>query len=292
MARRARRGRGAGMPRYALRIEYDGRPFAGWQRQAALPSVQGALEAAVGRLQPGGAAVSGAGRTDAGVHALAQVAHLDMARDWAPERLAAALNAHLRPDPVAVTAAARVAERLPRAVLGGGAAVPVPGGRAAGAAGGRARPGLAGRAGRSTSTRCGRRRRIWSGGTTSPRSARRCARPTARCARSTRWRSRRPRTPGASNTASGCGRAPSCTTRCAASSGTLERVGRRAPGRPERVAEALAARDRAACGPVAPPRGTLPRRGAVSIGPVRRRLRSGGPSRLSLGRVRGWNGSP
>lgn len=98
------------MPRYALRIEYDGRPFAGWQRQAVLPSVQGALEAAAARLQPGGAAVFGAGRTDAGVHALAQVAHLEMARPWAPERLAAALNAHLRPDPVAVTAAALVAE--------------------------------------------------------------------------------------------------------------------------------------------------------------------------------------
>ena len=98
------------MPRYVLRIEYDGRPFAGWQRQAALPSVQGALEAAVARIELGGAAVAGAGRTDAGVHALAQVAHLDLARDWAPDRLAAALNAHLRPDPVAVTAAARVGE--------------------------------------------------------------------------------------------------------------------------------------------------------------------------------------
>jgi tRNA pseudouridine38-40 synthase len=98
------------MPRYALRIEYDGRPFAGWQRQAAPPSVQGALEAAAARLQPEGPAVFGAGRTDAGVHALAQVAHLDMARDWEPARLAAALNAHLRPAPVAVTAAARVAD--------------------------------------------------------------------------------------------------------------------------------------------------------------------------------------
>lgn len=96
------------MPRYALRIEYDGGPFSGWQRQAALPSVQGALEAAVGRLQPGGAAVHGAGRTDAGVHAIAQVAHVDMARDWPAARLAGALNAHLRPAPVAVTAAAAV----------------------------------------------------------------------------------------------------------------------------------------------------------------------------------------
>lgn len=96
------------MPRYALRIEYDGRPFAGWQRQADQPSVQGALEAAVGRISPGGAAVFGAGRTDAGVHALGQVAHIDLPRAWEPFRLSEALNAHLRPDPVAVTAAAEV----------------------------------------------------------------------------------------------------------------------------------------------------------------------------------------
>lgn len=97
------------MPRYALRIEYDGQPFAGWQRQADQPSVQGALEAAVLRLQPEPAAVAGAGRTDAGVHASGQVAHVDMDRDWDPMRLCAALNAHLRPAPVAITAAARVA---------------------------------------------------------------------------------------------------------------------------------------------------------------------------------------
>jgi tRNA pseudouridine38-40 synthase len=94
------------VPRYAIRVEYDGGPFAGWQRQASAPSVQGALEAAAARLQPGGAEVLGAGRTDAGVHALGQVAHLDMARDWPAARLMAALNAQLRPHPVAVTAAA------------------------------------------------------------------------------------------------------------------------------------------------------------------------------------------
>lgn len=98
------------MPRYALRVEYDGGPFAGWQRQAAEPSVQGALEAAAARIDPGPVLVQGAGRTDAGVHATGQVAHLDLARDWPPERLAAALNAHLRPAPVAVTGAARVAD--------------------------------------------------------------------------------------------------------------------------------------------------------------------------------------
>jgi tRNA pseudouridine38-40 synthase len=96
------------MPRFALRIEYLGAPFAGWQRQADLPSVQGRVEAALARLEPGEHTIAAAGRTDAGVHATAQVAHADLARDWDPFRLAAALNAHLRPDPVAVTACAKV----------------------------------------------------------------------------------------------------------------------------------------------------------------------------------------
>ncbi|SNX69236.1 tRNA pseudouridine(38-40) synthase [Cereibacter ovatus] len=97
------------MPRYALKIEYDGAPFAGWQRQADLPSVQGAIEAALARLEPGPHTIAAAGRTDTGVHATGQVAHCDLARDWDPFRLAGALNAHLRPHPVAVVAVARVA---------------------------------------------------------------------------------------------------------------------------------------------------------------------------------------
>lgn len=97
------------MPRYALRIEYLGTPFAGWQRQADQPSVQGALEAALLRLDPGPHGVAAAGRTDAGVHAWGQVAHCDLRRDWDPFRLAEALNHHLRPHPVAVTACATVA---------------------------------------------------------------------------------------------------------------------------------------------------------------------------------------
>jgi tRNA pseudouridine38-40 synthase len=100
------------MPRYALLIEYDGRPFAGWQWQESHPSVQAALEAAVARIAPEAPPVIGAGRTDRAVHALGQVAHLDLARAWEPQRLAAALNAHLRPDPVAVIAAAEVPERF------------------------------------------------------------------------------------------------------------------------------------------------------------------------------------
>jgi tRNA pseudouridine38-40 synthase len=99
------------MPRYALKIEYHGGPFAGWQRQAGgLVSVQGAVEAALARLEPGPHTIAAAGRTDAGVHATAQVAHADLARDWDPFRLSEALNAHLRPDPVAITACARVTD--------------------------------------------------------------------------------------------------------------------------------------------------------------------------------------
>ncbi|TCM86142.1 tRNA pseudouridine(38-40) synthase TruA [Rhodovulum steppense] len=98
------------MPRYALKIEYDGTPFSGWQRQADRPSVQGAIEAALARLEPGLPAIAAAGRTDAGVHALGQVAHCELRKDWDPFRLAQALNYHLRPAPVAVVDCARVGD--------------------------------------------------------------------------------------------------------------------------------------------------------------------------------------
>jgi tRNA pseudouridine38-40 synthase len=98
------------MPRYALKVEYLGAPFAGWQRQADQPSVQGAIEAALARLEPGDHTIAAAGRTDAGVHALGQVAHCDLARDWTPYRLSEALNHHLKPAPVAIVACVRVAD--------------------------------------------------------------------------------------------------------------------------------------------------------------------------------------
>ncbi len=90
------------MPRYALKIEYDGRPFCGWQAQKGLPSVQEAIETALARLEPDLPRIAAAGRTDTGVHATGQVAHCDMARDWQPFRLREALNHHLRPLPVAI----------------------------------------------------------------------------------------------------------------------------------------------------------------------------------------------
>lgn len=99
------------MPRYALKIEYHGAPFAGWQRQSqGLASVQGAVEAALAKLEPRAHTIAAAGRTDAGVHATGQVATLDMERDWDPFRLMEALNHHLRPAPVAILAAVRVAD--------------------------------------------------------------------------------------------------------------------------------------------------------------------------------------
>jgi tRNA pseudouridine38-40 synthase len=99
------------MPRYALQIEYHGGPFAGWQRQSGgQVSVQGAVEAALAKLEPGPHTIAAAGRTDAGVHAKAQVAHVDLAQDWDTFRLAAALNAHLRPAPVAVIACVKVSD--------------------------------------------------------------------------------------------------------------------------------------------------------------------------------------
>lgn len=97
------------MPRYALKIEYNGAPFAGWQFQKDQPSVQAAVEDALGRLEPGPHRIAAAGRTDAGVHALGQVAQCDLGRDWDPFRLGEALNHHLRPAPVAILAVAPVA---------------------------------------------------------------------------------------------------------------------------------------------------------------------------------------
>ncbi len=90
------------MTRYKLTIEYDGGPFFGWQKQDNVPTVQGVLQRAATALDGCPVIVQGAGRTDAGVHALAQIAHLDMQRQLAPDRLRDALNHHLRPDPVAI----------------------------------------------------------------------------------------------------------------------------------------------------------------------------------------------
>ena len=96
------------MPRYKLTVEYDGAPFAGFQLQAGgPPTVQGALERAVAGFSGEAARVHVAGRTDTGVHATGQVAHIELAREWRPQVVRDALNAHLVPDPVAVLEAER-----------------------------------------------------------------------------------------------------------------------------------------------------------------------------------------
>ena len=91
--------------RFKLTLEYDGGPFAGWQRLSDQPSVQGALEDAVEKLTGARSDVIGAGRTDAGVHATGQVAHVDIEKPFEAWKLAEALNAHLRPHPIAVLGA-------------------------------------------------------------------------------------------------------------------------------------------------------------------------------------------
>src|SRR5687768_9038595 len=93
------------MPRYKLTIEYDGRPFVGWQVQDNGLSVQGVLSAAIEAFCGERVAVHGAGRTDAGVHALGQVGHVDLGKNWDADRVRDAVNAHLRPHPVAVITA-------------------------------------------------------------------------------------------------------------------------------------------------------------------------------------------
>ncbi|MDB5571232.1 MAG: tRNA pseudouridine(38-40) synthase TruA [Hyphomicrobiales bacterium] len=98
------------MPRFKLTIEYDGGPFVGWQRQANGVSVQGELERAVLACTGSPALVAGAGRTDAGVHATGQVAHIDLERAWDPDKLRGALNFHLRPSPIAVLEIDRAAD--------------------------------------------------------------------------------------------------------------------------------------------------------------------------------------
>jgi len=90
------------MPRYRITLEYDGTPFVGWQRQAEGVSIQGALEDAIQKFSGEAVTLRGAGRTDAGVHATGQVAHFDLGKDWAPDRVRDAMNFHLKPRPVAV----------------------------------------------------------------------------------------------------------------------------------------------------------------------------------------------
>ena len=98
------------MPRYRLTIEYDGNPYAGFQAQAGLPTVQGAIETAVKGFSGQDVRIAAAGRTDSGVHATGQVVHVDLEKDWAAETVMNALNAHLVKEAVAVLDSTRVAD--------------------------------------------------------------------------------------------------------------------------------------------------------------------------------------
>jgi tRNA pseudouridine38-40 synthase len=96
------------MPRYKLIIEYDGTPYVGWQAQGNGTTVQGVLTDAIAAFAGERVVVAGAGRTDTGVHALGQVAHVDLAKEWDTDTVRDAINFHLRPQPVAVLAAEQV----------------------------------------------------------------------------------------------------------------------------------------------------------------------------------------
>ncbi|MGH1478765.1 MAG: tRNA pseudouridine(38-40) synthase TruA [Geminicoccales bacterium] len=96
------------MPRYKLTVEYDGQPFVGWQRQKDCFSVQGALEKAILDFSGETVTLQAAGRTDAGVHATGQVAHLDLEKDVSLETLQNAINHHLIPNPIAIVQATEV----------------------------------------------------------------------------------------------------------------------------------------------------------------------------------------
>ena len=98
------------MPRFAFTVEFDGRPFMGWQRQAHGPSVQQTIEDAIAAVTGEAAVIHAAGRTDAGVHGLAMRAHADIAKNIAPFRLMEAINARMRPAPVAILACETVAD--------------------------------------------------------------------------------------------------------------------------------------------------------------------------------------
>lgn len=98
------------MPRYKLTVEYDGRPFVGWQRQSNGPSVQAVIERAIRAFCGEEVTIGGAGRTDTGVHGLGQVAHADLTKDWPAETVMGALNFHCQPDPVAILACEKMHE--------------------------------------------------------------------------------------------------------------------------------------------------------------------------------------
>ena len=128
------------MPRYKLILEYDGTPFVGWQMQENGRSVQGRLAEAIKAFSGEDIVPRGAGRTDAGVHALGQVAHMDLAKDWEPDKIRDALNAQLRPDPISVLVCERAHKDFDARLVGHRAPLSLPHRRSPRAARARAQP--------------------------------------------------------------------------------------------------------------------------------------------------------
>jgi tRNA pseudouridine38-40 synthase len=241
------------MPRFAFLLEYHGGSFSGWQWQKGVPSVQEAVEEALARLDPGAPRVSAAGRTDAGVHATGQVVHADLVRDWEPGRLVEALNWHLRPAPVAAIRASRVAADFH-------ARFSATGRRYLYRIVARRAPlvhahGLAWRVPRALDAeamREGARHLVGRHDFTTFRAALcQAASPVKTLDEATV--EARPSAGGLELRLVFAARS-FLHNQVRSMVGTLERVGAGA-WKPERVAEALAARDRRACGPVAPPDG-------------------------------------
>jgi tRNA pseudouridine38-40 synthase len=265
------------MPRYRLTIEYDGAGYAGFQAQAGLPTVQGAIETAVKGFSGQDVRIAAAGRTDSGVHATGQVVHVDLEKAWPAETVMNALNAHLVKEAVAVldspllaTTGTRASRRPDAATSTASSTAPAVR-RWSGA-----RSGIC--ASRWTPTPCMKRLRRSSAITTSPPSA---TWPASRSRRRRRWTS--PGSPASARRSIWCSRpGPFLHRQVRSMTGTLVEVGL---GRwtAEDVAEALAARDRTACGPGgAVGRPLSDRRGLRLSG-----QRKGPPVRAGLQTVRG-----
>ena len=239
------------MPRYKLTLEYDGTPFVGWQVQENGASVQGRLAEAIKAFSGEDVVPRGAGRTDAGVHALGQVAHFDLAKEWPDDKVRDALNAVLRPDPIAVLACEHRGRQIST----------------------RASPPKRATISIASSTGAARSRsnamRAW--GVFRPLDAKAMDEAaqvlvghhdfttfrSTECQAEVAGKDARPaRLPRAMARSSGSRRrrAPSCTTRCAPWSARSS-LSAKGSGVRQTCKRRLTAKDRARCGPVAPPHG-------------------------------------
>ena len=256
------------MPRFKLTLEYDGAPFVGWQRQKNGLSVQEAIETALEALGGKRVKIRGAGRTDTGVHALGQVAHADLAKDWRADVLRDGLNAHMRPLPVAILTAERVPDTFDArfSAIRRHYLYRIVNRRAA--LDGRARPCLARQAQARCKSHAGGGAAFFSAAMIFQRFARRSARRKAPCASWNGSMSRGQATKFTSWRAP----APFFITKCARSLARSNMWGR-ANGVLRMLRAALEACDRRRCGMVAPPEGLY--LASVDYGPQEESRRTG-----------------